>query len=391
MHSSLLPMLAAMLLSPVRAAGVSGTAFGFAQGTTGGGNASPQTPSSLDELKTWITDDVARVILIDREWDFTNTEGQTSGKCCSSDTTTKCPGGTSAGQAWIQDTCDDGTWVSCTYDNAAKKPLDVGSNKSIVGVGNKGVLKGKGLRLTGGANNVIIQNIHITDLNPQYVWGGDALTLDGTDNVWIDHNKFSLIGRQMIVSGWNKGGHVTISNNEFDGVTEWSAGCNGKHYWSLLLLGLEDWYTFSGNWLHDLSGRAPHMGTDYDDSKIYFHGVNNYFQDIDGHAFDVDTNTWVLLEGNYFDNVKTPMTDTSLKSGAQLYTTSTVNAASGCVSPLGYICEWNRNGGSTGTWPDRTDASVLTGFSNLKEHLISHTGVADVPTNVKANAGVGKL
>lgn len=49
MHSSLLPMLAAMLLSPVSAAGVSGTAFGFAQGTTGGGNATPQAPSSLDE------------------------------------------------------------------------------------------------------------------------------------------------------------------------------------------------------------------------------------------------------------------------------------------------------------------------------------------------------
>lgn len=26
-------------------------------------------------------------------------------------------------------------------------------------------------------------------LNPQYVWGGDIITLDGTDNVWIDHNK----------------------------------------------------------------------------------------------------------------------------------------------------------------------------------------------------------
>ena len=27
------------------------------------------------------------------------------------------------------------------------------------------------------------------NLNPQYVWGGDALTLDGADQVWIDHNK----------------------------------------------------------------------------------------------------------------------------------------------------------------------------------------------------------
>jgi pectin lyase len=53
-------------------------------------------------------------------------------------------------------------WVSCTYTNAARNPINVGSNKSIVGVGSAGVIKGKGLRLTGGVTNVIIQNIHIT-------------------------------------------------------------------------------------------------------------------------------------------------------------------------------------------------------------------------------------
>ncbi|KAE8355637.1 pectin lyase fold/virulence factor [Aspergillus coremiiformis] len=390
MYSFVLPFLATCLLSPVSAAGVTGQAFGFGQATTGGGNAAPQTPSSLQELTNWITDNVPRVILIDREWNFIGTEGSTSRNCCSQPTTTQCPGGTSAGQAWIQDTCDGGTWIPCTYDNAAQTPLRVGSNKSIVGVGNRGVLRGKGLNISG-QTNIIIQNIHITDLNPQYVWGGDAITLDTTDNVWIDHNKFSLIGRQMIVSGWNRAGHVTISNNEFDGITRWSVGCNGKHYWTLLLLGQEDWYTFSGNWLHDVSGRAPHMGTDFTRSTNYFHGVNNYFENVDGHAFDVATNTWVLLEGNYFDNVRTPMTDTSLTSGAQLYTTSTINAASTCLSPLGYICEWNRLGGSTGAWPDRTDQSVLNGFSSLRQYLIGHTPVADVPNNVRARAGVGKL
>lgn len=32
---------------------------------------------------------------------------------------------------------------------------------------------------------MIIQNIHITDLNPQYIWGGDAITIAGSDQVWI--------------------------------------------------------------------------------------------------------------------------------------------------------------------------------------------------------------
>ncbi|KAF9884806.1 hypothetical protein FE257_001222 [Aspergillus nanangensis] len=368
---------------------VSGTAFGFAAGTTGGGSAAAAAPSSLEELAEWITDDTPRTILIDRTWDFVGTEGTTSGQCCSTRTTT-CEGGTSAGQASIQDTCDDGTWVDCTYDNAAKTPLQVGSNKSIVGVGSDGVLRGKGLRVIDGNSNIIIQNIHITQLNPEYVWGGDAITLDGSDQVWIDHNKFSLAGRQFIVSGWGPAGHVTISHNEFDGVTDWSAGCNGKHYWTMLLIGEEDYYTFSNNYVHDVSGRAPHMGTANTDSTNFFHGVNNYFQNIGGHAFDIDTNTWVLLEGNYFDSVDTPLTETSLTSGALIYNVPTVDSASACSASLGYICEWNRLANS-GEWPERTDADVLSVASQYTDSLIGHVGVAEVPDDVVANAGVGKL
>ena len=120
-----------------------------------------RSANNVDRLTAWITDDTPRTILLDRTWDFAGTEGTTEGKCCSTDTTT-CESGTSAGPAWIQDSCDDGTWVECKYDNAARTPLEVGSNKSIVGVGSEGVLKGKGLRVTKGNTNVIIQNIHIT-------------------------------------------------------------------------------------------------------------------------------------------------------------------------------------------------------------------------------------
>lgn len=84
--------------------------------------------------------------MIDRTWDFASAEGTTNGQCCSGALTT-CSGGTSAGQYFIttDGTCDDGyTLVSCTYDKAGVTPLDVGPNKSIVGVGSAGVLKGKG-------------------------------------------------------------------------------------------------------------------------------------------------------------------------------------------------------------------------------------------------------
>lgn len=194
----------------------------------------------------------------------------------------------------------------------------------------------------------------------------------------------------MIVSGWGQAGYVTISNNEFDGVTDWSSGCNGKHYWTLLLIGENDHYTFSGNWLHDVSGRAPHIGTADTDSQNFFHAVNNYFQDVGGHAFDVDANTWVLLEGNQFESVDTPITLASETNGGAIYSLVTVDEASACADPLGYICEWNKATNS-GAYTDLSNQEVLTQGATLKEYLIAHTPVADVSANVLANAGVGKI
>ena len=78
--------------------------------------------------------------------------------------------------------------TSVTYDEAGLDPIIVASDKTLIGSGSAGVIKGKGLRIVGG-KNIILQNIHITELNPQYVWGGDAITLDGSDLVWIDRVK----------------------------------------------------------------------------------------------------------------------------------------------------------------------------------------------------------
>lgn len=40
-----------------------------------------------------------------------------------------------------------------TYDTAGVSGINVGSNKSIIGVGSKGVIRGKGLRMANGAKN----------------------------------------------------------------------------------------------------------------------------------------------------------------------------------------------------------------------------------------------
>ena len=46
---------------------VVGKPEGFAAGTTGGGSAACAIPSSVTQLKTWLTDSTARCIVLDKE------------------------------------------------------------------------------------------------------------------------------------------------------------------------------------------------------------------------------------------------------------------------------------------------------------------------------------
>ncbi|KAF2138620.1 polysaccharide lyase family 1 protein [Aplosporella prunicola CBS 121167] len=374
------------LLSPAAYAQVVGTPTGFAAGTTGGGSAEAAAPADIKELAEWLSDDQERVILIDKEFDFTGTEGTTKETGCApwSD---QCSTGAQLAINGANDWCGDKTPADVNYDNAALTALEVGSNKSIVGVGSKGVLKGKGLMLKNNVENIIIQNIHITELNPQYVWGGDALTLNGCDKVWIDHNKFSKIGRQMIVSGYEAAGHVTISNNEFDGKSDYSASCNNQHYWVWLFYGAKDWYTVQGNYLHDVSGRNPHIGTD--DSQIVFHAVNNYWSNVGGHSFDVAAGCDILVEGNVFEKVDTPFTEESASGGSHIFNVPS-GSESSCSSYLGRDCVANSVTGS-GDFTKFDDEEALAGFSGLEKSIVEAKDASTVASDVVANAGVGKL
>lgn len=159
---------------------VVGKAEGFASGVTGGGSAKPEYPKDIQELKTLLTAAGPKVIILDKTFDFTESEGQESGNVCAPwGTGDKC-------QRIIQEDCGGNPAAKATWWKAARSPIDVKSDKTILGIGNKGIIKGKGLRFRQ-AKNIIVQNIAITDLNNKYVWGGDALSFANADLVWIDH------------------------------------------------------------------------------------------------------------------------------------------------------------------------------------------------------------
>jgi len=242
------------------------------------------------------------------------------------------------------------------------------------------VIKGKGLRIVSGASNIIIQNIHITNLNPHYVWGGDAITLDGADMVWIDHVKTSLIGRQHIVLGNGASNRVTISNNEIDGYSQWSATCDNHHYWALYFTGSNDLVTLKGNYIHNTSGRSPKVA-----GNTLLHAVNNYWYANSGHAFEVDSGAMIVAEGNAFQNVVGPI-DSSV-AGA-IFTSPSTGANSVCSSTLGHACQVNAFG-SSGSFNSAGGTNFLSNFKG--KNVASAAPASGVVSSVTMHAGVGKI
>lgn len=163
---------------------VKGTPPGFAYAATGGGTAAPVYPTTVAQLKAYLTSDQPQNIVISGTFNFAGTEGTTTYQACDPYSCAH----TSSGQGLLNtlNGCGSKSLYSAPIDVAAYVGIYVKSDKTLVGI-NGATLNGKGLRFVNGVRNIIIQNIKITNLNPQYVWGGDAITLSGVDTIWIDH------------------------------------------------------------------------------------------------------------------------------------------------------------------------------------------------------------
>ncbi|KAH7332842.1 putative pectin lyase D [Rhizoctonia solani] len=351
-----------------------GSPFGFASGTTGGNGVAQAIPTSAAQLKSWLEDTVTRNILLDRTYDFTDTEGTLSGPGCKPWSCSPNPQLAINANNW----CGSNPAVTATYKKAGTSGIRVKSNKTILGKGTSGWIKGKGLMLSG-VSNVIIQNIRISDINPQYVWGGDALYIDNSSKVWVDHNYFKSVGRQFIVTGFGAAKQITISNNYFDGQSTWSTGCDQHHYWAFLFAGNGDQITFARNYVYFTAGRGPHVGGTAGYS-LTLHMFNNYFNDITGHAIDADTGSKIL--------VRTPSTGNA--NGAVFAPTSS-SMNSQCSGTLNRNCVSNALAGGSGSLTNTANSGALSAFtaSVVKSASIMDPGA--VASFVAANAGLGKV
>ncbi|KAE8145109.1 putative pectin lyase D [Aspergillus avenaceus] len=365
----------ATLAAQVVATSVSGTAEGFASSVTGGGSATAVYPTSTDELVSYLGDDEERVIVLNTTFDFRETEGTSTDTGCT-------PWGTGSAcqiainkDDWCTNYQPDAATTSITYDNAGSLGITVNSNKSLIGEGSKGVIKGKGLRMVSGVENIIIQNIAVTDINPQYVWGGDGITINDADLIWVDHVTTARIGRQHYVLGTEADNRVTLSNNYINGESDWSATCDGHHYWNVYLDGSSDKVTMKGNYFYKTSGRAPKV-----QSNTYLHAVNNFWYSNTNHAFEIGEGGYVLAEGNTFQDVTAPVESSSF--AGELFSSS--SDSSTCSSYIGRSCVAN-------SFTNSGDLSGSTAdvLSKFKGETVADADAAS--TSPSTSAGQGNL
>jgi len=255
---------------------------GWAQyaGTTGGGNATPQKVTSVDELRTLAKDTVPRVLLL---------EG--------------------------------------TYDLGANY-LKVGSNKTFLGVGKNTIVKagvaGFSLRLS---HNVILRNFTVQGGGDVGTEGGDAVTATQAERLWFDHLTIMdgpdgildlTQGTTNATVSWCKI-YYTSSSQPHRYAMQFSSGS----YVSTALTdrGKLD-ITMHHNWFGNLVdqrmprhlwGRGHVFNSFYNSpGNTYCIGAgswasilieNNYFKDVnDPHRYQDDCPTYLAARGNTYDN-----------------------------------------------------------------------------------------
>ncbi|GAA1866125.1 RICIN domain-containing protein [Myceligenerans crystallogenes] len=210
-------------------------------GTTGGGSASTTTVTSSSALASAVSGTTARVVKV------------------------------------------SGT-ISCSG------MIGVGSNKTITGAGG-GAISGCGLNVSG-ARNVIIQDLYFNG------WNDDAVNIQESTNVWVDHNTFGT-GYDGSLDTKRGSDYVTLSWNRFNGQDKNSlvghSDDNGSQDRGHLRV------TYHHNWFNGTNQRNP---------RVRFgnpvHVYNNLYSNVGSYGVASTQEAGVLVEGNYFENTEDP-------------------------------------------------------------------------------------
>ncbi|KAF5309222.1 hypothetical protein D9619_012733 [Psilocybe cf. subviscida] len=247
--------------------------------------------------------------------------------------------------------------------------VKVGSNTSVVGKSGA-ALVGVGLRVLD-AKNVIIRNLKISKVLAS---AGDAIAVQASSQVWIDHVDLSSDRDHDKYVAWALKSAV-ISNtddadsiNSYDGLLDITHGCTGVTVSSSKLY---------NHWKASLVGHSDSNGSE--DTKITVTYANNYWSNLNSR-----TPSFRFGRGHIFNNVFDNNNDgINTRKGAQLLVEN--NVWTGTSKPLystdgGFaVARGNDFGGASNTAPAGSFTSApysytLIPTSNVRSSVVSGAG-----------------
>ncbi|HET9142073.1 pectate lyase family protein [Actinophytocola sp.] len=283
-----------------------GTPTGYGAGTTGGGNATPITVTSGSALISAMQSSSAAVIRISGMVSISGMQ-------------------------------------------------DVGSNKTLLGVGSGSGITGGGLDIDG-VTNVIIQNLNFRN------WSDDAINVqDASTRIWIDHNDFNFNGADGALDIKRASDNITVSWNKF------------SNHDKTMLLGHSDSngsqdrghlrVSYHHNWFNGTNQRHP---------RVRFgnavHVFNNYYGGVRSYGVASTLEAGVLVEGNYFEN-----------------TSDAYHCGEGSSPPGALVARNNTLVNSSGSTSGCTGSVRALGYS------VAIDPSANVKSIVMNGAGVGRV
>jgi pectate lyase len=271
--------VAAALALPQSASAADSSPVGFGAGTTGGGNATAVTVSTLDAFKSAVTGSSSKVVKVNG---LISLSGQ----------------------------------------------VDIGSNTTVLGVGSASGFTGGGLRLKK-VTNVVVRNLNIS----KPVAPADGITVQASTQVWIDHNAFSSDldhGKDYydgLLDISHASDYVTVSWNTF------------KNHYKGSLVGHSDnnasedtghlRVTYHHNWFDQVNSRIPSLrfGTG--------HFYDNYVVGAET-AVHSRMGAQMFVQNNVFRNTEVAVT-TSRDSDVDGYANLSGNDLGGAATEISQV------------------------------------------------------
>ncbi|TVU59491.1 pectate lyase [Paenarthrobacter nitroguajacolicus] len=182
---------------------------------------------------------------------------------------------------------------------AQYEKLTVASNKSFLGAGSGAAVVNAGFKLVNVAN-VVFRNFTLRD---SYIPGDfagkrpdndrDGIQMDTSTHVWVDHMHFTRLG-DGLVDIRKDCDNVTLSWNVFSDHNK----ALGEGWTQNVVTRV----TLHHNWIRNTHQRNASL-----DNTAASHVYNNYLEDISSYGMLGRNAALLLVEGNYFRNVRNPL------------------------------------------------------------------------------------